>query len=170
MDDAERAQRAFIGLGSNLSDPKSQVISGIKMIRDLRSVELIACSSLYVSTPIGPIKQNDFINAVVCVATTLSAHELLAMLVDIEVKHHRVRPIKWGPRTLDLDILLYAGQIMQTKSLTIPHPELHKRLFCLLPLLEIDPDVSLPDGKKLQDFLPKDIPSSSIKKLDTHCV
>lgn len=143
-------ESCFIGLGSNLENPVNQVRSAIEEIADIPSVSLLAQSALYETKAIGP-KQPDYINAVVHIKTTLTPQDLFAALKAIEIAHHRLREVKWGPRTLDCDILLYGSQRVQTSELHIPHPEMLNRGFVMIPLMEIAPDLSLPDGTKIQN-------------------
>ncbi|MEE9451383.1 MAG: 2-amino-4-hydroxy-6-hydroxymethyldihydropteridine diphosphokinase, partial [Gammaproteobacteria bacterium] len=115
----------------------------------LADCTVIKSSRLYQSPPLGPQDQPDFINAVVKIHTSTLPHDLLNLLLAIENKHGRIRQQHWGARTLDLDILLYGDQCINDPNLTIPHPEMLKRHFVLAPLREIEPDLVLPDGKKL---------------------
>ena len=130
-------KKVFIGLGSNLQNPLYQVVSAIEKIKSHNDICLLATSSLYKSRPVGPQDQSDFINAVILIETKLKPENLLNDLQIIEKLHSRVRLKKWGPRTLDLDILMFENIIMKTKKLIIPHPEITNRQFVLMPLLEI---------------------------------
>lgn len=135
---------AFIGLGSNLEDPRSQLRSAFVAIGELPGTRLVAQSSLYRSAPLGYPDQPDFVNAVAKIATDLSPQALLQALLQIEHRHGRERTFRNAPRTLDLDILLYDDVQLQEHGLTIPHPQMHLRAFVLQPLLEIAPDASIP--------------------------
>jgi len=136
---------AFIGLGSNLNDPVSQINMARAAIGQIRSVQEVAFSSLYRSRPMGSSDQPDYINAVVEVETTLSAFELLKTLQDVENSQGRVRTgDRWGPRTLDLDILLYSQDIIHTSELTVPHYGLGERAFVVYPLAEIRSGLIIP--------------------------
>lgn len=137
-------ETAYIGLGSNLDHPAGQVRSALCEIAALPGVCELRCSSLYRSAPVGPPGQPDYINAVMGVQTRLDPHALLAALQTIEQRHGRVRQVRWGPRTLDLDLLLYGGRCIQSEHLTVPHPQLLVRPFVLYPLAEIAPDVVIP--------------------------
>lgn len=143
---------AYIGLGSNLCDPEQQVTTAIQELSVLPDTSLIAQSSLYHSPPMGPSDQPDYINAVVGIETRLTALDLLDELQRIERNHQRVRTLHWGPRTLDLDILLYGQQVILHDRLTVPHPGLTQRQFVINPLLEIVPQLILPDGTFLADL------------------
>ncbi len=144
---------AYIGLGSNLADPVNQVKQALQEIASLSQSQCLAQSSLYLSPPLGMLKQPDYINAVIKLATTLSAQELLTALLEVEHKHHRQRRERWEARTLDCDILLYGQHIIKEKNLIIPHPEMTLRPFVLLPLAEISPDLVLPNGYALPFYL-----------------
>lgn len=137
--------RAFIGLGSNLSDPITQVGSAIQSLHHLPHSRWIAGSSLYRSLPMGPVTQPDFINAVALIETQLSPEALLSELLQIERLHGRVRDgLRWGPRTLDLDVLLYGDECINTPSLQVPHPGIADRSFVIVPLAELAPDLHIP--------------------------
>jgi 2-amino-4-hydroxy-6-hydroxymethyldihydropteridine diphosphokinase len=138
--------KAFVALGSNLNEPASQIIQAFQAIDKLPKTKLIKKSSLYQSDPVGYADQPDFINAVVEISTQLSPEKLLETLLSIEKEAGRVRPFANAPRVLDCDLLLYDDLIMNTKNLTLPHPRMHERGFVLLPLAEIAPELSLPDG------------------------
>ncbi len=139
------AVTAFIGLGSNLAAPVLQLRSAINELRWwLADTELTACSGLYRSKPMGPADQPDYCNAVVRVQSRLSAPALLTRLLALEALHGRMRQRKWGARTLDLDLLLYGDQSINTPSLVVPHPGIRERPFVLAPLAEIAPDCYIP--------------------------
>ena len=151
---AIQAVSAFVGVGANLGDPRAQVESGIAALRALSSSRLVARSSLYASAPVdaaGP----DYVNAVVELATTLPAAELLRALHAIEAAHGRVRSTVNAPRTLDLDLLLYGEQRSDDPALRLPHPRLHRRAFVLRPLLEIAPTLQAPGLGALASWLPQ---------------
>lgn len=139
MNNIEPAVEAYIGLGSNLGDSIATLKSACQAIAQPDSIHLLALSPFYRSKPVGPQDQPDFINAVLRIGTTLSAEHLLNHLQDIENRHGRERTLHWGPRTLDLDILLYADSQLHSQRLIIPHPELHRRNFVLYPLLQVAP-------------------------------
>jgi len=135
---------AFIGLGSNLESPESQVKRAIQALDSLPGSSVQAVSSLYRSAPMGPQDQSDYVNAVVQLTTGLSPEDLLDQLQRVEQGHGRTRGQRWGPRTLDLDILLYADDVIATDRLQIPHPGLALRNFVLYPLAEIDGCITVP--------------------------
>ena len=135
---------AFIGLGSNLQQPRQQVLDALDELDCIPESWLECHSSLYSSAPMGPQDQPDYINAVAALRTALPALELLDALQAIEQAHARVRYQRWGPRTLDLDLLLYGQDIMKTPRLTLPHPGIAERAFVLLPLVECRPEIRIP--------------------------
>ncbi len=158
---------AYIGLGSNLQDPQLQVTTAIDALEEIRNTQLIACSSLYRSKPMGPASQPDFVNAVAKIATTLSAEELLTALQSIEHGHRRVRGAqRWGPRTLDLDIILFGDQEIDTNRLKIPHSGMTDREFVLIPLQEIEADLIIP-GKGALSGLIEQLPQYELTKIET---
>ena len=136
--------RAYVALGSNLDDPVAQVRGGATALGKLPGTRLVCCSSLYRTAPVGVTDQPDFINAVCEVDTSLPAVECMQSLLDIERAHGRQRNIQGGPRTLDLDLLLYGELACHEPGLTLPHPRLHERAFVLYPLSEIAPGLSIP--------------------------
>ncbi len=141
--------RAYIGLGSNLDDPLSQVKSAISELAHLSMSHLAAVSPLYRTPPLGPADQPDYINAVAALDTDLDPLALLDELQRIEQLHGRVRTLRWGPRTLDLDLLLYGDRSISNERLVVPHPGLRERPFVIFPLQAIAPDLTLPDGTSL---------------------
>lgn len=130
---------AFIGLGSNLEDPSSQLQRAFADLDGLPETRLVARSSLYRSAPVGYLDQPDFVNAVAQIETGLTPQALLQSLLDIEHRHGRERTFRNAPRTLDLDVLLYDDLQLHEHGLTIPHPQMHLRAFVLQPLLELAP-------------------------------
>lgn len=136
--------QVFIGLGSNLADPESQVHAAKKALHTLPETQWIASSSLYKSPPMGPQDQPDYINAVIELETLLSPHDLLDCLQQIEQQQGRVRERHWGERTLDLDLLLYGNEVIADDRLQVPHPGIAKRAFVIYPLAEITADIVIP--------------------------
>ena len=144
--------RVFIGLGSNLSgdvegvykDSRAQLQQALDTIGKNTQIKLIKVSNFYQSPAIGPGNQADYINAAALLETGLSAIDLLDFLQSIENRQGRVRAERWGPRTLDLDILLYDQVIENSSRLTLPHPRLHERAFVLVPLADLDPSLHIP--------------------------
>lgn len=160
-------ERAYIGLGSNLAEPRQQLRGAIDALADIAHSKLAAVSSLYVSDPLGPSDQPRYNNAVAALDTALPPLELLDALQAIEQAHGRERKAeRWGPRTLDLDILLYGDRLIDEPRLKIPHYHLHARAFVLYPLSDIAPqDLRLPDGRTLSELLAA-CPFSGIERLD----
>jgi 2-amino-4-hydroxy-6-hydroxymethyldihydropteridine diphosphokinase len=149
----------YIGLGSNLggmlASPMQNIVSAIQALGEIQSTQMISASSFYESNPVGPQDQDDYINAVVKLETELDATALLDCLQAIEHKHGRERTQHWGPRTLDLDILLFGDQIIHSERLTIPHAEISNRPFVLVPLAEIEPDCFIPEKGLVSDLITK---------------
>ena len=157
--------QSYIGLGSNLNDPRRQVEAALESIDALSGVSILARSSLYESPPMGPPNQADYINAVAELRTSLSPLGLLGQLNAIEEAFGRDRSVgHWGPRIIDLDILLFADRQISIRRLQVPHPGLAEREFVVFPLLEIAPDLILPDGRSLSDLAGK-LDPKSLKKL-----
>lgn len=144
---------AYIGLGSNLADPVGQIRQARLAIAHTAGIAELAFSGLYRNPPMGPADQPDYVNAAMAVATTLAPQALLQALQAIENRQGRQRSgERWGPRTLDLDILLYGQEQIQTPDLTVPHPGAAERAFVLLPLLEIAPDLAIPGKGLVRDL------------------
>ncbi|UDN36858.1 2-amino-4-hydroxy-6-hydroxymethyldihydropteridine diphosphokinase [Proteus sp. NMG38-2] len=148
---SKQTKRVYIILGSNLNSPEDQVNSAIKAISEIPQTTLIAQSSWYRTRPMGPQDQPDFLNVAVAVDTTLAPETLLDNTQAIELAQGRVRKEgnRWGPRTLDLDIMLFGDDVIQTERLTVPHYGLKVREFMLYPLAELAPDLRFPDGELL---------------------
>lgn len=145
---------SYIAIGSNQADPVQQAKQAITALDQISETSLINCSSLYCSAPMGPQDQPDYINAVAAIETNLSAIALLNALQKIEQSQGRERKEeRWGPRTLDLDILLYADQVINEPRLTIPHYGMQDREFVLYPLFEIAPKLTMPNGTTLIEML-----------------
>jgi len=130
---------AYVGVGSNLDEPRRQVLQALTELDRLPHTRVVKKSSLYRTAPIGHADQPDFINAVAQLETGLPAERLLAELQDVEARHGRERSFPNAPRTLDLDILLFGNATIRSSALTVPHPRMHERAFVLKPLLEISP-------------------------------
>ncbi|MBL4622003.1 MAG: 2-amino-4-hydroxy-6-hydroxymethyldihydropteridine diphosphokinase [Immundisolibacteraceae bacterium] len=149
----------YVGLGSNLDQPVQQIEQALTELNHLPNTDCVAVSSLYHSQPMGPADQPDYVNAVARLNTTYSALELLQQLLKLENSHGRQRQPQQqnGPRTLDLDLLIYGDQCIDEPGLTVPHPGLHRRDFVLLPMLEISPDVDVPGLGKLSVWREKSV-------------
>jgi 2-amino-4-hydroxy-6-hydroxymethyldihydropteridine diphosphokinase len=145
---------AYIALGSNLRRPRSQLQQAVAALEVLPDTEVVRVSSIYRSTALGPGTQPDYLNAVLLLATKQSPLALLDAMQQIEQEQGRVRNIRWGPRTLDLDLLLYGEMKIASLTLTVPHPQMQQRNFVLYPLREIsDTNLILPDGSDLDTLL-----------------
>jgi len=135
---------AFVGLGSNLDEPRRQVERAVGELAAIPRTRLVRASAMYRSAPVGRADQPDFINAVAELDTELEPAALLRELQAIEARHGRVRSVPNAPRTLDLDVLLYGDSGFESEQLRIPHPRMHERAFVLRPLLELDAAISIP--------------------------
>jgi len=144
---------AYIGVGSNLGEPRAQVLAAFDALAALPHTQLVARSRLYRTRPFGPVKQGDFINAVARLETGLSARELLAAIRRIEAAAGRIRDERWGPRTLDLDLLLHGDAQIDTPDLTVPHPGIAERSFVLAPLRDVAPGLVVPGAGPVEDLL-----------------
>jgi 2-amino-4-hydroxy-6-hydroxymethyldihydropteridine diphosphokinase len=145
---------AFVALGANIGDPTATVLAAFAALANLPESRVARCSSLYRTAPVGLRNQPDFINAVAVLETTLPPESLLDALLDLEARFGRVRRDRNGPRTLDLDLLLYDDIELELPRLTLPHPRLHLRAFVLYPLAEVAPGITLPRRGKLAAWLP----------------
>ncbi len=143
---------AYIALGSNLENPGLQLQRAVDDLDSVPGVNVTGVSKLYVSKPVGPQDQPDYCNAAVEIQTSLEALSLLDALQEIENNHGRVRTIRWGARTLDLDMILYGDQVIESERLVVPHYQMHVRNFVVLPIFDINPDLLLPSGKALVQF------------------
>ncbi|MBW1216166.1 2-amino-4-hydroxy-6-hydroxymethyldihydropteridine diphosphokinase [Pantoea allii] len=155
--------RVYLALGSNLADPLHQIDAALSALDALPDTQRVATSAFYRTPPYGPPDQPDYLNAAVALDTALSAEALLDQTQRIEQEHGRVRKAeRWGPRTLDIDIMLFGTASLNSDRLIVPHYDLLNRAFMLVPLLEIAPDLSLPDGRSLKLILAK-LDRSSIR-------
>jgi 2-amino-4-hydroxy-6-hydroxymethyldihydropteridine diphosphokinase len=145
--------KAVIALGSNIGNPKENLDLALALLREAADVKKV--SSYYITKPVGYEDQPDFVNAVCIIETELPAMELLNMLHGIEKSMGRERTIKWGPRTIDLDIIQYGTLLSKAEELTLPHPRAHERKFVLEPWAEIEPDAILLTHGKISELLSK---------------
>ncbi|OIQ25263.1 2-amino-4-hydroxy-6-hydroxymethyldihydropteridine diphosphokinase [uncultured Vibrio sp.] len=144
----------YIAIGSNLADPVGQATDAIEALKHIPKSTFLSTSQLYSSTPMGPQDQPDYINAVAAIETQLTPLELLDCTQTIELEQGRVRKDeRWGPRTLDLDIILYGNEVIDSERLIVPHYGMKEREFVLYPLAEIAPNLILPDGTEIQQLL-----------------
>ncbi|TYR78227.1 2-amino-4-hydroxy-6-hydroxymethyldihydropteridine diphosphokinase [Priestia megaterium] len=147
---------SFIALGSNIEDRMSYLEKGISCLNDHEQIKVVSMSSVYETAPVGYTEQADFLNMVVEIRTTLSPLDLLDYLQEVERKQGRKREIVWGPRTLDLDILLYNEENIKSERLVIPHPHMTERAFVMVPLCEIADDLIIPTiSKSVADLTAK---------------
>ena len=147
----------YIGIGANLGDREKTLQEATDILNAKPEIAVVATSAVYETAPIGVVDQPYFLNAVLQIHTSLSARSLLNCLLATERKFGRVRETRWGPRTLDLDILLYRDAIINQPGLQVPHPHLHERAFVLVPLCDLKPDLKHPVlGQSIQ-FLTKSL-------------
>lgn len=147
-------ERVYIGLGSNLAEPLEQLRGALTALAALPQTQLLARSSFYASDPLGPADQPRYVNAVAALDSALEPLVLLDALQAIELSQGRERKAeRWGPRTLDLDILLFGERLLNQARLTVPHYHMHARAFVLYPLAELAPALRLPDGRALSELL-----------------
>ncbi|WP_137849562.1 2-amino-4-hydroxy-6-hydroxymethyldihydropteridine diphosphokinase [Enterobacter sp. 2VL] len=145
---------AYIALGSNLASPLEQVNAAVRALGEIPHSQVVAVSSFYRTPPLGPQDQPDYLNASVVLDTALDADTLLDNTQRIELQQGRVRKAeRWGPRTLDLDIMLFGDCVIHTERLTVPHYDMKNRGFMLWPLFEVAPDLTFPDGTSLKSVL-----------------
>ncbi len=157
---------AYIALGSNLGHPQQQLGKAVASLEKLPGTRLERVSSIYRSAAVGPGTQQDYLNAVLLLTTNLSAIALLNVMQQIENAQGRVRDVHWGPRTLDLDLLLYGEMKITSTNLTVPHPRMQQRNFVLYPLREIcDGNLIMPDGPDL-DTLLRQCPDQSLVRTE----
>ena len=144
---------AYLGVGTNLGDRQANIRAALQKLADLPTIQLMRVSPLYETAPVGVTDQPDFLNLVVAAGTSLAPQALLDALLHIENQMGRVRTERWGPRVIDLDLLLYGDAQVALPGLTVPHPRLRERAFVVVPLAEVAPDLVLPrDGKRVADL------------------
>lgn len=144
-------ETAFLGIGSNLGDRLDSLQRAVDLLGDEAGITLTRCSRVWETDPVGGPPQPDFLNVVVRAQVDLLPLDLLAACQRVEAALGRVREVRWGPRTVDIDVLLIADRAIDEPELVVPHPRLHERAFVLMPLLELEPDPVLPDGTRLVD-------------------
>lgn len=158
------ATRVFVALGSNLGNPLQQIDKAALALGAHEHITRIAMSKVYQSTPHGVKDQPDYLNSVLEIRTTLTPEALLQVLQSIEDEHGRTREIRWGARTLDLDIILFDTRVIETATLTIPHPRAHEREFVVQPLFDLDSELVIPGQGKVSD-LRKHLPIETLKEI-----
>jgi 2-amino-4-hydroxy-6-hydroxymethyldihydropteridine diphosphokinase len=157
----------YIGLGSNIEQPDLQIKTAITALNNLPGTKVLTDSGYFKSKPMGPEDQPDYVNAVVELQTSMGASELLEQCQLIEQQQGRVKQRHWGERCIDLDILLYAGQEIESDALTVPHPGVCKRDFVYLPLLKINSEIEIPGNGRLRDIVNSEGMKTS--NTDYHC-
>jgi len=145
--------RAYVGLGANLGSRRGTVERAVSLLAAVEGVDVLAVSELRETDPVGVVDQPRFLNGAAALETTLSARELLDALLTIERLLGRERLERWGPRTIDLDLLLYGDEIVDESGLRVPHPRLHERRFALEPLAKLDPELEIPGLGNVSDAL-----------------
>lgn len=158
-------QPVAFSLGSNLGDSRAALADAVHMLRDTTGLIVTAVSSLYRTAPVGGVVQDDFLNIVVVGESTLEPHALLARCHEIEDAHHRTREVRWGPRTLDVDLLVVGDIEVDDDVLTLPHPRAHERGFVLVPWAEIAPDAVIPGRGRVADLV-EDVGDGRVERLE----
>lgn len=153
----------YLGLGSNVGDRQAQLNEAIRLLDEKKGIEVVKVSSFYETAPVGYVDQPDFLNLCIAIKTDLSPQAVLENALEIEQALHRVRKERWGPRTLDIDILMYDDEVIESPDLVIPHPRMTERAFVLIPLQEIAPDTVEPRTQKMIKDI--EVPNESVKKL-----
>lgn len=158
--------RAYVGLGSNLQDPQAQLRLALDGLNRLPDTRVIKCSDYYLTQPVGPVPQADFVNAVCELETALQPLALLRQLLALEARAGRRREgvVRWGPRVLDLDLLVYDQEVINEPELILPHPHLTERAFVLIPFAEIAPYVHVPGKGRVADLV-KAVSSAGVARL-----
>jgi len=144
---------AFVGIGSNLGDRETNLRRALELLAAEDGIEVVSVSRLRETDPVGPVEQPSFLNGAVRISTELPPRELLERLLEVEQRLGRVRGERWGPRTIDLDLLVYGDEIVDEPGLTLPHPRLHERRFALEPLAELAPALVVPGRGPVQALL-----------------
>ena len=146
--------RAYVGLGANLGPREVTLLRAVDVLAAEQGVKILAVSQLRETDPVGNVEQPTFVNGAVAVETSLSPRELLDALLRVEQELGRVRDgERWGPRTIDLDLLLYGYEIVDEPGLRVPHPRLHERRFALEPLVDLEPELEIPGVGKVAELL-----------------
>ena len=148
-----RGVRAYVGLGANLGDREANIRRAVELVGSSPDVEVVGVSSLHETEPWGPVEQPSYLNGALALETELGPLALLDLLLDVERRLGRVRGERWGPRTIDLDLLLYEELSVDEPGLTLPHPRLHERRFALEPLFELAPDAVVPGRGSVSEML-----------------
>ena len=155
---------AYLGLGGNIGDPVHTMAEALRALDRESGTRVVAVSPVYRTPPWGPIEQPPFLNACACVETSLEAETLLALCLSVEAALHRDRSVRWGPRTVDLDLLDFGGMSLRSDRLTLPHPRMADRAFVLVPLADIAPQLSV-DGVSVAERL-RSLDTAGIERRD----
>ena len=147
------SKSAFVGIGSNLGDREGNFRQAVELLSAEDGVDVVAVSEIRETDPVGPVEQGPFLNGAVRIETDLAPRELLERLLAVEERLGRVRRERWGPRTIDLDLLLYGDDIVDEPGLTVPHPRLHERRFALEPLSDLAPSLEIPGKGPISTLL-----------------
>ncbi|RWZ51279.1 2-amino-4-hydroxy-6-hydroxymethyldihydropteridine diphosphokinase [Halobacillus fulvus] len=158
-------KRAFIALGSNLDTREQFLSEAIGHLERHPEIQIVQKSSVYETAPVGYTDQSDFLNMVALIRTSLSPAALLDYCQSIEADLGRKRVVKWGPRTIDLDILLYDDESVEEEHLTIPHPHMHERAFVMVPLADVDPDVIIPRLERSAKDVIAELPEEDVQSM-----
>ncbi|QFT29738.1 2-amino-4-hydroxy-6-hydroxymethyldihydropteridine diphosphokinase [Roseibium porphyridii] len=158
--------RCALGLGSNLGDPQANLENAVQLLDRTNGITVVTRSSDYRTPPWGPVPQDDYVNICLVVDTTLSPQDLLKRCLETEAELGRVRDIRWGPRKIDIDVLIYGLEKVEETDLEIPHPRMGDRAFVLIPLSEIWPDAPLGDGRTAAEALETCPDQEGVVKLD----
>jgi 2-amino-4-hydroxy-6-hydroxymethyldihydropteridine diphosphokinase len=161
---------AFLGLGSNVGDRFAHLQQAVDALDADPLTRVDAVSSVYETEPVGGPAQDPFYNSAVRIATRRSPRRLLSLCQDVEQRLGRERTTRWGPRTIDIDILLYGPRVVATRRLEIPHPRLAERAFALIPLLEVAPGATLPDGTSLAELVARLAPIKGVRMVGAQVV
>jgi 2-amino-4-hydroxy-6-hydroxymethyldihydropteridine diphosphokinase len=151
-------QTAYIALGSNMGNRFENLRQAIEKLNQITEIKVVNTSSVYETDPVGYEEQDQFLNMVLEAETNLEPFQLLSVCMKIERELGRKRGIRWGPRTMDLDILLYNQENIKSEMLTVPHPRMHERAFVMVPLIEIQPNIMLPGTDRTLQAVLEDIP------------
>lgn len=164
---APRGAFAFLGLGSNLGDRMAALQRAVDLLDEDARTAVDAVSSVYETEPVGGPEQEEYLNIAVRVVTRRSPRGLLALCNDVEARLGRVRDVRWGARTLDIDVLLYADRVLRSRRLEVPHPRMRERAFVLVPLMEVAPGLTLPGGGSAASALARLAPVEGVRMIGT---